>query len=104
MQLDIEELKDIYKGRGRGRGRGIEGDHEVGNLKGRERQIENVKEIENHRQTDREAERQREMCDEVVFWLYLSDCVPISYHRMSINHSAFYDFILMTFIRRSEST
>ena len=64
MQIDIEELKDIYKGRGRGRGR--EGDHKVGNLQGRERQIENVKEIENLRQTDREAERQREMCDEVV--------------------------------------
>ena len=53
MQLDIEELKDIYKGRGRGR----EDDHKVGNLKGRERQIENVQEIENLRQTDREAER-----------------------------------------------
>ena len=53
MQLDIEELKDIYEGRGRGR----EGDHKVGNLQGRERQIENVKEMENLRQTDREAER-----------------------------------------------
>ena len=53
MQLDIEELEDIYKGRGRGR----EGDHKVGKLKGRERQIENVQEIENLRQTDREAER-----------------------------------------------
>ena len=48
MQLDIEELKDIYKGRGRGRGR--EDDHKVGNLKGRERQIENVQEMENLRQ------------------------------------------------------
>ena len=57
MQLDIEELKDIYKGRGRGRGRGREGDHKVGNLQGRERQIENIKEIENHRQTDRKTER-----------------------------------------------
>ena len=36
MQLDIEELKDIYKGRGRGR----EGDHKVGNLQGREKETD----------------------------------------------------------------